>query len=136
MNQPIASPARAVTVGALLVGATGISILWAAGVEFPVAIPPGIVILLVGAVVVATVRKPWAAGLGAFLGLFVVVGFLASPTGIDNITGKNGGTVALGQAVQVAGVITAFFAGVVATRSERARRSSVNGLGSSGVRAD
>jgi len=48
---------QAVTVAGLVVGAAGIAILWAAGVEFPVAIPPGLVILLVGALFVAL--APW-----------------------------------------------------------------------------
>ena len=30
-----------VTVAGLVVGAAGIAVLWASGVEFPVAIPPG-----------------------------------------------------------------------------------------------
>jgi hypothetical protein len=45
---------RPVTVVGLVVGAVGIAILWAAGVEFPIYPPPGI------------------------LGLFVTVGFLVS----------------------------------------------------------
>ena len=40
---------RALTIAGLVVGAIGIGILWASGVEFPFAIPPGIVILVVGA---------------------------------------------------------------------------------------
>ncbi|MBA2513883.1 MAG: hypothetical protein H0V26_06095 [Solirubrobacterales bacterium] len=110
---------RSATVLGLVIGATGISVLWAAGVEFPIAVPPGIVILLVGALVVSLVHRPWAAGVGAFLGLFVLVGFLASPTGIDNISGDEGAVVAAGQAVQVVGVITALASGVVAFRAER-----------------
>jgi hypothetical protein len=46
-----------VTVAGLVVGADGIAILWASGVEFPVAIPPGLVILLVGALFVGL--APW-----------------------------------------------------------------------------
>ncbi len=116
------TPWRIVTVLGLLVGATGISILWAAGVEFPVAIPPGLVILLVGALLVALLRAPWAAAVGAFLGAFVLVGFLASPTGMDNLTGQSGTAVASGQAVQLLGVAIALVSGTVAFRSERRRR--------------
>jgi len=110
---------RGATVLGLVIGAAGIGVLWAAGIEFPVAIPPGLVILLVGAVVVGLVHRPSAAAFGAFLGLFVLVGFLASPTGIDNISGEEGAVVAAGQAVQLIGVITALTSGVVAFRAER-----------------
>ena len=51
------SEERALTVAGLVVSAAGIAILWASGVEFPVAIPPGLVILLVGALFVGL--APW-----------------------------------------------------------------------------
>ena len=44
---------RAATVAGLAVGASGIAILWASGVEFPIYPAPGIVILLAGAIFVA-----------------------------------------------------------------------------------
>lgn len=77
--------------------------------------PPGIVILLAGTVFVALARRPWAPAVGAFLGLFVIVGFLISPTGRSNLTGEDGTSVAIGQGIQVVGVLTALIAGVVAT---------------------
>jgi hypothetical protein len=67
-----------VTVAGLVVGAAGIAVLWASGVEFPVAIPPGLVILQVGALFVGLAPWRWATGVGAFLGLFVTLGFLIS----------------------------------------------------------
>jgi hypothetical protein len=75
------SVASTATVAGLVVGALGIGVLWASGVEFSVAVPPGIVILLVGAVVVGLAPWRWAPGIGAFLGLFVTVGFLISLPG-------------------------------------------------------
>ena len=89
--QRILSGQRALTVVGLVVGAAGIAILWASGVEFPVAIPPGLVILLVGALFVGVAPWRWATGVGAFLGLFVIVGFLLSG-GIPNLLGGDGGT--------------------------------------------
>jgi hypothetical protein len=59
----------------------------------------------------------WAPGVGAFLGLFVLVGFLVSPTGRSNLLGEAGAGVAIGQAIQVLGVLTALTAGVIATRA-------------------
>jgi YCII-related domain len=67
---------RAATIVGLGVGAVGIAILWAAGVEFPVYPPPGIVILIAGTAFVTLARWAWAPAVGAFLGLFVAVGFL------------------------------------------------------------
>ncbi|MGW5673400.1 hypothetical protein [Micromonospora sp. NPDC003776] len=113
---------RLFTVLGLVVGAIGIAVMWAAGVEFPVAIPPGIVILLAGALFVGLTRICWAPAVGAFLGLFVAVGWAISPTGWGNLTGEAGAAVAAGQAVQLIGVLTAVAAGVTATVRRYRRR--------------
>ncbi len=99
----------------LVVGAIGIGILWASGVTFPIYPPPGILILLAGTVFVALAKWWWAPAVGALLGLFVTVGFLISPTGIPNFIGDHGTSVAVGSWIQVAGVVTAMVAGVIAT---------------------
>lgn len=44
------------TIAGLVVGAAGISILWASGLDFPFYPPPGIVILLAGALFVGLTR--------------------------------------------------------------------------------
>jgi hypothetical protein len=106
---------RAATVAGLLVGALGIAILWVSGVAFPFVIPPGIVILLAGASFVALAKWRWAPAVGAFLGLLVFVGFLISPTGMPNLLGQNGMGVAIGQGIQVIGVLTALVSGVMAS---------------------
>jgi hypothetical protein len=108
----------------LVVGALGIGILWASGVEFPFYPPPGIVVLLAGALFVGLAPWRWAPGVGAFLGLFVLVGFLISPTGLSNLFGEAGTGVAIGQGVQVLGVLTALVAGVVATRANYRTQTS------------
>ena len=121
---------RALTVAGLVVGAAGIAVLWASGVEFPVAIPPGLVILLLGALFVEVVPWRWVTGVGAFLGLFVTLGFLISG-GIPNLVGGDGTTVfgtanpvdrdtlstIVGTWIQMIGVLTALVAGVIATRA-------------------
>ena len=89
--------------------------------RFPLAVPPGLVILIAGALFVGLAPWPWSAGVGAFLGLFVFTGFLISPTGLSNLFGEAGGSVAIGQGVQVAGVLTALIAGVIATRANYRR---------------
>jgi hypothetical protein len=105
---------RSVLLAGLLVGAVGIAILWAAGVEFPVAVPPGLVILIAGAGLVAGVRRRWSDGVGGLLGFFVTVGFLLSGIngdGFVNLLGRNGADVASGQFVQLVGVVTAAVSG-------------------------
>ncbi|HEY6596464.1 MAG TPA: hypothetical protein VI011_20505 [Asanoa sp.] len=110
---------RAATVAGLVVGAVGIASLWASGVEFPIYPPPGIVILLAGAIFVSLAPWPWAPGVGAFLGLFVTVGFVASG-GPPNLVGRDGTSVAIGTWIQMTGVLTALIAGVIATRATTA----------------
>jgi hypothetical protein len=107
---------RAATVAGLVVGALGIAILWASGVEFPIYPPPGIVILLAGAIFVSLASWPWAPAVGAFLGLFVTVGFVVSG-GPPNLVGRDGTSVAIGTWIQLIGVLTALIAGVSATRA-------------------
>jgi hypothetical protein len=107
---------RAATVAGLVVGAVGIAILWAAGVEFPIYPPPGIIILLAGAIFVGLTSWPWAPAVGAFLGLFITVGFVASG-GPPSLLGQDGTGVAIGTWIQMAGVLTALAAGVIATRA-------------------
>jgi hypothetical protein len=110
------SEPRTATVGGLVVGAMGIAILWASGVEFPIYPPPGILILLAGAIFVGLATWPWAPGVGAFLGLFVTVGFVVSG-GLPNLVGRDGTIVAIGTWIQMTGVLTALIAGVIATRT-------------------
>src|SRR5262245_38527135 len=116
------SAPRALTIVGLVVGALGIAILWASGVAFPIYPPPGIIILLAGALFVGLAPWRWAPGVGAFLGLFVFVGFLISPTGLSNLFGQAGTSVAIGQGVQVIGVLTALIAGVIATRANERKQ--------------
>jgi hypothetical protein len=103
------------TVVGMLVGAVGIGILWASGVPFPFYPPPGILILVAGALFVALTSFRWAPAVGAALGLFNIVGFLASASGIDNLTGVHGTGTQIGTVIQLIGIVTAFVAGTLAT---------------------
>jgi hypothetical protein len=104
---------RTSAVAGLLLGALGIAVLWAGGVDFPVVVPPGLVILVVGAAVVTAFRTRWSAALACLLGMFILVGFVVSPSGFDNITGDLGFVVACGQAIEVVGVAVAAVSGAL-----------------------
>jgi hypothetical protein len=111
-------PGPVATSGAGTKWLRGCGILFAlALLLFPIYPPPGIVILLAGAVLVGLVPWRWAPGVGAFLGLFVLVGFLISPSGRSNLLGQAGAGGAIGQAIQMLGVLTALIGGVIATRA-------------------
>jgi hypothetical protein len=110
---PTRSHLRHALVAGLTFGAFGIVLLWIGGVEFPVAIPPGIVILGVGAILTAVVRRRWTAWLGCGLGLFVLGGFLLSGTGFDIIGGSEGTLAAIGQTIEVLGVLVAAVTGAL-----------------------
>ena len=78
MNQRnLLSLAGKLTVAALLVAVAGIVIQIVSGVDYPT-VPPGIVILLVTASVVAFGPWRWAPVAGVVVGLFLLVGFFAS----------------------------------------------------------
>jgi hypothetical protein len=81
MNQrsPL-SPAGKVTVAALLVAAAGFAIQIVSGVDVPT-VPPGLVIMLVAAALVAFGPWRWTPVVGMIVGLFLLVGFFASGSG-------------------------------------------------------
>jgi hypothetical protein len=112
------SGARAATVAGMLVGALGIALLWASGrIHWPIYPPPGIVNLLLGALLVWLAPWRWAPAVGAFMGSILIVGFMLSG-GPPNLVGHKGTTVAVGDWLMIAGGCTAMIAGVIATRSD------------------
>ncbi len=115
------SPAWLATVLGLIIGAAGIAILWAVGVVFPIYPPPGIILLVVGAIFVGLAPWRWVPLVGTLLGAFITVGFLISPTGLSNLSGGAGASVAIGQGIQVVGALLALSAGAVATRANYRR---------------
>jgi hypothetical protein len=56
----------------------------------------------------------------------VFVGFLISPTGLSNLFGEAGTSIAIGQGVQVIGVLTAMIAGVIATRANYRKQAQAS----------
>src|SRR6266511_4763542 len=78
MKQPISlSLAGKLTVAALLVAALRFAIQIVFGLTVPT-IPPGLVILLVAAALVAFLWQRWAPTVGVVVVVFMLVGFFAS----------------------------------------------------------
>ena len=107
------SPASKLTVAALLVAAAGFVIQIVSGVDVPT-IPPGLVILLVVAGLVAFLPWRWVPAVGAAVGLFLLVGFFASGA-VGNLLDPSRLGVLIGAWVQFLAVIAAVVTGIVAT---------------------
>lgn len=114
MNQqnPPSSSGK-VTVAALLVAAAGLVVQLFSGIDFPT-IPPGLVILLAAAGLVAFGPWRWAPIAGTILGIWLLVGLslsgeagrLLDPSGFGGFAGLW---------IQTLAIIVAIVAGIVAT---------------------
>ena len=107
------SPASKLTVAALLVAALGFAIQIFSGIDVPT-IPPGLVILVVAATVVALLPWRWVPVVGAFAGLFLFVGFFASGA-LGNLLDPSRFGVLVGAWIQFLALIVAVAGGLVAT---------------------
>ncbi len=118
------SLAGKLTVAALLVAVAGIVIQIVSGIDYPM-VPPGIVILLVAAGVVAFGPWRWAPVAGVVVGLFLLVGFFASGAAARPLDPSQlGGFV--GTWVQYLAVIVAVIVGTTATiQNFRTRREEI-----------
>jgi hypothetical protein len=124
MKQPISlSLAGKLTVAALLVAALGFAIQIVFGLTVPT-IPPGLVILLVAAALVAFLRQRWAPGLGVVVGVFMLVGFFATGALINLVDPARMGVMA-GAWVQFIAVLATTVTGIVAVVQNYRSRTSV-----------
>lgn len=103
---------RNVTVVGLVGVVLGIVILRLAGVEMP-AVPPGAVICLVAAVLLAATSWRWVPILAIVAALFEAV---PSTTGLGNFIG-DGALDATGAIIRFLGVVAALVGGILATRA-------------------
>jgi hypothetical protein len=117
------SPASKLTVAVLLVAAAGFVIQIVSGVDVPT-VPPGLVILLVAAGLVAFLPWRWIPVVGAAVGLFLLVGFFASGA-VGSLLDPSRLGVLVGAWVQFLAVIVAVVAGIVATVQNYRGRTSV-----------
>jgi hypothetical protein len=109
------------TVAALLVAAAGFVIQIVSGVVVPT-VPPGIVILLVAAALVAFAPWRWIPIVGVVVGLFLLVGFFASGAVVSLIEPSQLG-VFLGAWIQFLAVTVAVVTGIVAVGQNYRTRS-------------
>jgi hypothetical protein len=109
------------TVAALLVAAAGFVIQIVSGVVVPT-VPPGIVILLVAAALVAFAPWRWIPIVGVVVGLFLLVGFFASGAVVSLLEPSQLG-VFLGAWIQFLAVTVAVVTGIVAVGQNYRTRS-------------
>ena len=107
------SSASKLTVAALLVAALGFAIQIFSGIDVPT-VPPGLVILVVAATVVGLLPWRWVPVVGAFVGLFLFVGFFASGA-LGNLLDPSRFGVLVGAWIQFLALIVAVAGGLVAT---------------------
>jgi hypothetical protein len=114
MNQRNSLPsANKLTVAALLVAAAGFVIQIVSGIDVPT-VPPGLLILLVAAGLIALLPWRWMPVVGAAVGLFLLIGFFPSGA-VGSLLKPSQLGIFIGAWVQFLAVIVAAFAGIVAT---------------------
>ena len=126
-SQP--TPVAMLNVVGLVVAAAGIMIQYVSGVDYPT-IPPGPIILLAAAAVVAFGPWSWAVRVGLGAALFLSIGGAIATIagkGFGETLGDPGEVGAFAGAVtQIVGLAIALPAGIIATK-RRSRRVGVAG---------
>lgn len=108
MQEGTYSSLHRLTAVGLAAAAVGIGILKLGGVAMPV-VPPGLVLLLVGAVVVVTSSRRWAAVLALLVGLAELVGTFASGSATELFDPATA-LVGVGTWIRILGVVMAIMA--------------------------
>jgi hypothetical protein len=121
------SVAGKLTVAGLVVAAAGIVIQIASGAEYPT-VPPGLIILLVAAGVVALgIRWRWTSLVGVIVPLFLLVGGALAPQARDQLSDPTRVGVFIGTVIQLLALAIALIAGVVAARQRYRTRPRARG---------
>jgi uncharacterized membrane protein len=110
-----------INIAGLLAAAVGIVIQIASGVDYPT-VPPGLIILLVTAGLVAFARWAWVAIVGVIVPLFLLVGGTISSTGRDNLADPGDFGQFAGTLIQLVAVVVALVAALLVVRDLRTRR--------------
>jgi hypothetical protein len=121
------SVAGKLTVAGLVVAAAGIVIQIVSGAEYPT-VPPGLIILLVAAGVVALgSRWRWTALVGVIVSLFLLVGGALAAQVRDQLGDPTRVGVFVGTVIQLLALAIALIAGVVAARQSYRTRPRARG---------
>jgi hypothetical protein len=113
------SPARSINVGALLVAAAGVFIIFVSAPDMFPAVPPGGLILVAAAAIVAFIPCRWTPIVGVLIPLVIAIGGIASGTSIDILQGEENAGAILGTVIQYPALFTATAAGALAMVSDR-----------------
>ena len=125
-SRSLSAPGR-LTVAGLVAAAAGIVIQIAAGAEYPT-VPPGLVILLVAAGLVALGgRWRWTPLVGVVVALFLLVGGVLAPQAREQLGDPGAVGVFVGTVIQLLALVVALIAGVAATRQSYRTRPSNRG---------
>ena len=129
---PTLSAAGKLNVTGMVVAAAGIIIQIASGSDLYPTIPPGPIILLAGAALVALGPWRWTPVVGVVVPLFLLVGAviaaIVSGGFADQLTDPGEVGIFAGDVLQLLGVITALVAGILAAR-QRLRPQTRPGSG-------
>ncbi len=121
------SVAGKLTVAGLVVAAAGIVIQIASGAEYPT-VPPGLIILLVAAGVVALgIRWRWTSLAGVIVALFLLVGGALASQARDQLGDPTRVGVFVGTVIQLLALAIALIGGVVAARQSYRTRPRARG---------
>ncbi len=124
------STARRINVGALLIAAAAVFIIFLSAPDLFPAVPPGVFILIAAAAIVAFAPGRWTPVKGVLIPLMITIGGIASGNTVDILNGEHNAGAILGTVIQYPALITAIAAGVMALT----RRSATH-RGASGDRA-
>jgi hypothetical protein len=116
------SPARSINVGALLVAAAGVFVIFLSAPDLFPTVPAGVLILAAAAAIVAFVPGRWTPIVGVLIPLMITIGGIANGTSIDILQGEENVAAILGTVIQYPALITAIAAGAVAMVSDRSAR--------------
>lgn len=119
----LSRPARA-EAAALIVAAVGIVVQIIGGVNYP-AVPPGLIILLAGAALVAFLPWRWAPVFGVLGAGFLLIGAFAAAESRDHLSHPGHPGAFIGSWIQLVAVVVAVAAGIaaLAVRNRRLARA-------------
>ena len=123
------STPRRINIGALLVAAAGVFVIFLSAPDLFPAVPPGVIILAVAAALVAFVPGRWTPIVGVLIALMITIGGIASGTTIDILNGEESPGAILGTVIQYPALITAIAAGVMATTRRSSSTATLAGRG-------